>query len=86
LLQLPQEIVEFIVLNIINASDLLSLGLTCQIFSHFIFPRHLKYHTVSAPINHSSIWQHLIRSPACCLYIRKIEVLDDNNKSYTNRF
>ncbi|KAF8513916.1 hypothetical protein BU17DRAFT_29089, partial [Hysterangium stoloniferum] len=56
LLQLPREIVELIVLNIITASDLLSLGLTCRIFSDIILPRHLKYHTVRTPTNDSSVW------------------------------
>lgn len=78
-LKVPLELLDIIIGHITETSDLLSFGLTCKFVADIIFPYHLHYHTISAPIRKSHLWTFLSLNPRLCRYIRRLEVIDFHN-------
>ncbi|KAF8515625.1 hypothetical protein JB92DRAFT_2913748 [Gautieria morchelliformis] len=75
--QLPLEIIELIVLNVVGLSNLLSLGLTCRALADILFSGHIQYYTVRAPIGDIDIWKHLIQNPTYARSVRHLEITAD---------
>ncbi|GJJ10785.1 hypothetical protein Clacol_005013 [Clathrus columnatus] len=73
-MKLPAELLAAIADNVTGTSDLLSLGLTCKYLATTIFRFNLFYHTISGPLEQSSLWVYLIMNPRISRYIRRLQI------------
>ncbi|KIJ23306.1 hypothetical protein M422DRAFT_99802, partial [Sphaerobolus stellatus SS14] len=71
---LPPELIEDIVNNIGDVSDLLSLALTCRPFSKLIIPWHIEYRWISCGAGRKKLWR-LLTKPSLAARIQRLEIL-----------
>ncbi|KIJ49096.1 hypothetical protein M422DRAFT_104209, partial [Sphaerobolus stellatus SS14] len=60
---LPQELLEYIVEDVGEVHDLLSLALTSRAFCHLIIPWHIEYRWISCDIERTNLWKILTEKP-----------------------
>ncbi|KIJ37256.1 hypothetical protein M422DRAFT_104264, partial [Sphaerobolus stellatus SS14] len=75
---LPVELLEYIVNNIPNVSDLLSFALTSRAFCALIIPWHIEYRTISCHPGRTNLWKTLIRKPYLAARLQNLEFLSTN--------
>ncbi|KIJ29265.1 hypothetical protein M422DRAFT_98264, partial [Sphaerobolus stellatus SS14] len=69
---LPPELIEGIVNSIGDVSDLLSLALTCRIFSNLIIPWHIEYRWISCDAGRKNLWRILSTKPSLTARIQRL--------------
>ncbi|KDQ51150.1 hypothetical protein JAAARDRAFT_62730 [Jaapia argillacea MUCL 33604] len=74
----PPEIFDAILHEIDQPSDVLSLALTCHSLSQFLIPNVLEFRSLSAPIWHATLWDHLARHPEHSRHLRVLRISEDD--------
>ncbi|KIJ53607.1 hypothetical protein M422DRAFT_107211, partial [Sphaerobolus stellatus SS14] len=66
----PFELLEYIIHNIENVSDLLSFALTSRAFCALIIPWHIEYRWISCHHGRTNLWKTLCNKPYLATRIR----------------
>lgn len=78
LLEIPEELLELILLSLQSPKDLLHLALTCNILFDKIIPSHLNYIDISTDLHNSTFWETLGSCPKLTKRLRRLEILDED--------
>lgn len=81
LLEIPEELIELILLCLQTPRDLLNLALTCKTLCEKIMPTHLNFIDISSDLYDCTLWKALNGCPKLAGRIRKLEVLDEDTYS-----
>src|SRR5215813_11697188 len=71
---IPHEMLEEVVFNIEEPSDLLALAQTAKLFSAIILPAHLGYRFIRAHIREERLWKHLKNHPYLAKNVHHLEI------------
>ncbi|KIJ27936.1 hypothetical protein M422DRAFT_101727, partial [Sphaerobolus stellatus SS14] len=77
--KLPAEVLEFIVNNICEVNDLLSLALTSRTLYALIIPWHIDYRWISCRPGRTNLWRTLTTKSYLAARVRKLEVFHRYN-------
>ncbi|KAF9646413.1 hypothetical protein BDM02DRAFT_3037143 [Thelephora ganbajun] len=83
--QLPTELFDHIVFHVDSKRDLLSLALTCQRMCSIVSSDHFGYRVVKTKVSLIRVWHHLITRPDLACNIRRLEIIDENERSSESR-
>ncbi|TFK23210.1 hypothetical protein FA15DRAFT_670710 [Coprinopsis marcescibilis] len=85
LLRLPQEILEEVVSELAQRSDLLSLALGCRFLASYIIPRHTDYRVLRVRTLNPTIFAHLARRADLARNIREVHICERHNYTSADR-